>query len=71
MIDWIYTGDFKFGKLTGKSKLVYVTGPDKGTEYEGDFVDGKPHGEGALRDQDGQIRLGTFENGRMVKEKSW
>lgn len=36
MIDWIYAGDFKFGKLTGKSKLVYVTEPEKGTEYEGD-----------------------------------
>ena len=71
MIDWLYTGDFLLGKLTGKGKLVYLSGPDKGAEYEGDFVDGKPHGEGQLRDKNGQIQWGTFENGRMVKQAKW
>ncbi len=71
MVDWLYTGDFQLGKLTGKGKLVYLTGTDKGSEYEGDFVDGKPHGEGQLRDKDGQIQWGTFENGRMVKQTKW
>ena len=71
MIDHLYTGDFRLGKLTGKGKLVSFSGPDKGSEYEGDFVDGKPHGEGTLRTKDGQVTWGTFENGRLVKQAKW
>lgn len=67
-IEWVYTGDFYLTKMTGKGKLVYVGGPNKGEEYEGDFVDGKLHGWGTLRGKDGQVRTGTFEKGRLVKE---
>lgn len=64
---WIYTGAFYLGKMTGKGTVRHVSGPDKGSEYEGDFVDGKPHGWGTYRDKDGQVHAGTFENGRLVK----
>ncbi len=68
MINTIYEGDFYLGKITGKGKLVWLTGPTKGAEYEGEFVDGLMQGYGSYRDEKGHTRRGLFEKGKMVKE---
>ena len=42
-----------------------------GDSYEGNFVNGYPHGEnGVFQWADGKCLTGNFENGRLVKELS-
>lgn len=75
MIVSVYTGDFFGGNMTGKGKVVMLDGATKGDEYEGDFVNGKPHGWGTYTHSRsgnsvnaGRTITGTWENGKLIKQ---
>jgi hypothetical protein len=40
-------------------------------EYSGSVVDSKPHGNGMMKFESGDIYLGTFENGSMCRDGSY
>jgi len=45
------------GKITGKNGIV----------YEGDIVNGIPHGKGKITSADGRIKEGNWENGKLLE----
>lgn len=50
--------------MSSKAKKVTLKG--NGFEYKGQVKDGKPHGNGKMKDEDGVFQ-GTFANGEKVK----
>ena len=63
----IYEGDFVEGQITGKGKLIWSSGDT----YEGDFLDNKMTGYGKKTYIDGKVEEGYWENGVLVKKKSF
>ena len=54
---YIYTGELKNGKRTGKAKCIW----DYGT-YEGDFQDDMRHGQGTYTNEDGEKYVGQWKD---------
>ena len=55
-----YEGEWKAGAKTGKGRMTFLSGDF----YEGDFVDGVPHGEGRFHyPESGQVETASFEGG--------
>lgn len=62
----VYTGHFENGKRNGEGKMVYAGGD----VYEGLWVDGKREdSNGILRQADGDVFEGKFENGSYTEGK--
>ena len=61
---FVYQGEFKNGKVTGKGKLS--SKPDAAGRkkvWEGEFLDGKLEGVAVLTEIDGASRKGFWKNG--------
>jgi hypothetical protein len=55
----VYEGKFENFFLVGKGKII----KPNGEIFEGEFLEGKPHGEGKLTLCDGTVVKGTWNNG--------
>jgi hypothetical protein len=49
-----YTGDFNNGVMEGYGKAIIITGPSKGSKYEGEWKNGEEW-KGTRYDKDGDI----------------
>ena len=58
-----YEGIFRNGKLEG-SKGIYTWVKEGQRKYAGGWADGKPHGEGIYRGEDGRKYAGGFVDGK-------
>lgn len=58
-----YGGFDKFGRIQGEGKVEYTDGSDR--KYEGEFKEGKPHGQGKFFWKEGNTYTGDFVNGKQ------
>ena len=59
-----YSGAFDGqGRLCNEGAMEYKD--DSGRKYVGEFVDGKPHGQGRFTWKEGNTYNGQFENGKQ------
>lgn len=61
----VYFGEWKKDRKEGAGFMSF-----RETQYQGQWVSGKPHGRGLFRGEDGAEKAGTFENGVLVRLKS-
>ncbi len=54
-----YSGDWQYGKMTGKGKIVW----NDGSSYEGDFLENQLTGKGIIKYPDGNVYEGEFVDG--------
>lgn len=58
-----YVGHFALDKMNGHGHLVF---PD-GREYDGGWKLNVRHGEAKVLTKDGQVKVGEFDNGKVIK----
>ena len=58
----VYTGEFKNDKFGGQGTLT----KSNGAYYTGHWVEGTPTGRGEMKDPDGRVFIGIFEDGKPV-----
>jgi len=54
-----YSGDWLYGKMTGKGKITW----NDGSSYEGDFLENQLTGKGIMKYPDGNVYEGEFVDG--------
>lgn len=62
---YIVKGNYSNDKLNGRAYIKYPDGIEY-AYYEGNFKDGVFYGKGILKESDGTIRKGIFENGHLA-----
>jgi hypothetical protein len=60
--EFVYEGEMRLGKFSGRGKLTERRTGGGSTTYEGQWHDGKRHGQGRATFADGSIYEGTFED---------
>lgn len=57
----VYTGDYRFGRMTGPGTATY----GNGNRFDGEMRDGLPNGKGLYRFAEGDRYEGNFQRGRF------
>ena len=61
--EWEFDGKMGNGMLHGRSRMKIVSGPMKGSRYDGEWKNSKYHGHGILTLPDGSRYVGEWDNG--------